>query len=106
VTRTDVVAGASLGNAVFELVRGLALPSGYGGPSGESTVHARIRADDVSVPVGSLPALVAWAGEERLDLAAEVARSPAVFASFVALGLDARVLSAPPSTASSRRGSK
>ena len=95
-TRTDVLASAPLGNAVFELVREVEPPSSYDSVSGMSSVRARIGAGDEWAPVDSLPALVRWAENRGLDLAAEVSKAPAVFAEFVAaLELDSRALTDP-----------
>ncbi|HEY8200932.1 MAG TPA: hypothetical protein VII47_06235 [Actinomycetota bacterium] len=92
-TRTDVLASAPLGNSVFELVRDVTPPSSYDSISGASSVRARIGAGDEWTPVDSLPALTRWAANRGVDLAAEVSRTPAVFAEFVAaLELNSRAL--------------
>jgi hypothetical protein len=96
VTKTDVLASTPLGDAVFELVREVVLPSGYGDTSGSASVRGRVDTGKGATPLDSLQALVQWATDQRLDLAAEASKAPAVFADFVAAReLGVRVLSTP-----------
>jgi hypothetical protein len=96
VVKTDILASAALGNAVFELLRDVVLPSGYGSVSGEASVRARVGTGEEWTPVDSLPALIRWAADQGLVLATEVARAPDVFAEFVAgVELGIRVISSP-----------
>lgn len=95
-TRTEVLATAPVGEAVFELVRDVEPTSSYDALAGVSTVRARLQAGGGRIPVDSLPDLTRWAEERGVDLAGEVSKAPAVFADFVAaLELDARALANP-----------
>ena len=95
-TKTDIVASAAMGDAVFELVRDVVLPSGYGDTSGGASVHARIGTGEAWTSLDSVEALVRWAADHGVDLPAEVSRAPGVFAEFAAaLEPGIRVLSNP-----------